>query len=504
MARRGANGEGTIYRRKDGRYEGALWVLTTEGKRKRLRLYGANRAEVHAKITDAKVQDQHGIPTADKAWRLGNYLDYWLEQVVRPNLRPTTYDLYESDVRLYLKPGLGRLFLTRLSIPVLQAFLNRLQDDGHSVNKIHKVRQVLGSALGHAMHQELVTRNVAWLVKLPSDQRAKIRPWTVEEVIRFLDIAKTHRWYPAFVLLVLYGPRRGELLGLRWCDVKLAEDELHIEQQVYRANGFLQAGFLKTAAGQRDLPLLALARQVLMVHQTKQAAARIAAGETWRGGNEADELVFTTPDGGMIEPHNFTRSFQRLCQRHGIRRIKLHHVRHTNATLLKSLGVQPRDRQLILGHSRSSMTELYEHDTMDSKRESLVRLESLIRGEQEDHQADELGGHDAGVGRQDSTRSRQISRQNPISANLRYQFALGLEMQNSPTTGVTDAGLLGLFLGDLTGNRTRIARMRSVKRSTLSDVHERTTEVRTIMKVEARRWILGCVAVNLAVRVTCR
>jgi hypothetical protein len=74
MAGRNANGEGTIYQRKDGRYEGALFVPTISGRRKRIRVYGATRNEVHEKLTTAKASAQSGIPVPDRAWKLGEHL----------------------------------------------------------------------------------------------------------------------------------------------------------------------------------------------------------------------------------------------------------------------------------------------------------------------------------------------------------------------------------------------------------------------------------------------
>jgi hypothetical protein len=75
MSRR-ANHEGTVYRRKDGRYEAAAYFPTTSGARKRLRLYGATRQEAHGKLVAAQMQAQQGIPMPDKNWKLGEYLEY--------------------------------------------------------------------------------------------------------------------------------------------------------------------------------------------------------------------------------------------------------------------------------------------------------------------------------------------------------------------------------------------------------------------------------------------
>ena len=133
MARRNANGEGSIYKRKDGRYEGAIRLATTSGTNKRVRIYGRTRADVHQKLIDLKAQSQRGILVSDKSWSLGDYLDYWLGKIVRTNQRATTYSRYEGAVRLHIKPGLGGNNLDCLSVPLVQSFLNQKVLDGASV-----------------------------------------------------------------------------------------------------------------------------------------------------------------------------------------------------------------------------------------------------------------------------------------------------------------------------------------------------------------------------------
>ena len=124
-----------------------------------------------------------------------------------------------------------------------------------------------------------------------------------------------------------------------------------------------------------------MTREALELQQGRQAAAREAAGDAWHETLTADELVFTTSTGRPVEPHNFSRSFRRICEEHGIRLSTVHHVRHTTATLLKDLGVQARDAQLILGHSHVSTTQqIYQHDDMDSRREALSRVEAALSG----------------------------------------------------------------------------------------------------------------------------
>jgi hypothetical protein len=128
------------------------------------------------------------------------------------------------------------------------------------------------------MREELVTRNVARLVEVPRFQRTEIKPWTTTEVTRFLDKARDHKWYPAFLLVALYGLRRGEAIGLRWSDVDFAHNELHIRQQVFRAGGVVQQGPVKTQAGQRDLPLLLAVAEELESYREAQEKVGVGGG----------------------------------------------------------------------------------------------------------------------------------------------------------------------------------------------------------------------------------
>jgi integrase len=364
VARRRSNGEGTIYYRKDGRWEGAVYLLTTSGARKRVRVYGVSRQEVHTKLTEAQAKQQQGIATPDKVWRLGDYLDYWLEHVIKPSRRPLTYDRYKTNVRLHLKPDLGHLPLTRLTTPLVQAYLNDRLATGKTHRHAQMLREVLSSALTGAMRQELVGRNVARLVQLPGRASSIGSPWTLSEARHFLTATRGHWLYPAFVLLLTCGMRRGEVLGLRWVDVDFARGRLHLEQQVYRAGGVVQEGPLKTASSRRTLPLIGRAREVLLAHRAATMEGR-------------SHLVFTAQKSdGPMEPQTFTSSFQDACRKAGLRVVRAHDMRHTTATLLKNLGVPVRDVQLILGHANVVTTQqIYQHDDLDSRRGALGQLD---------------------------------------------------------------------------------------------------------------------------------
>lgn len=447
---RKANGEGSVYRRKDGRYEAALWMETASGIRKRVRAYGRTRSEAHAQLVRLTSQSASGVPVPDRSWRLADYLDYWLSTVAEPNIRPRTLELYELIIRRHIKPTLGRETLHRLGVPRLQVFFNERRSAGASARLLGAIKTTLGAALSQAVREELIVRNPARLVRLPAWRPKEIQPWKPEESGRFLTAAADDPLYTAFVLLVLYGLRRGEVLGLRWSDVDFAGNVLHVRQQIQRLQGRLVATDVKTDAGRRDLPLVPLAAQVLFQHRRTTSAA--AAGD----------LVFTTRTGQPIEPGNLARSFQRISKVAGLPRVTLHNLRHANATLLKSLGVPVRDAQAILGHASPLTTQqIYQHADLDDQRRALDGVDRTL------------------TAALDGWRSRQMQPSRPLFVVSNTSFVSG-----GPG-----------------GTRTHDILLKSPLQYTVGNS---LTEALQAVRDSARQLLVGHVAVGAAVSVTPR
>lgn len=377
MAGRRANSEGSIYRRGDGRWAGAAFVDTVSGQRKRIHIYAATRQEVHDRLADKLSEARKGIRTPDKEWTVAAYLDYWLASVVAVKNRPRTVELYEATIRLHLKPVLGTTRLSRLTVQNVQSFLNASLVKGRSIRSVHQVRSVLRAALSRAQREELIVRNVAKLIELPAWIRKPIHVWNVDQACRFLAAAESHRWYPAYLMLLLYSPRRGEVLGLRWCDIDFARNEVHIRQQLQRIGKRLEQGPVKTAAGRRDLPLIAMLRERLGRQYATRHGVALDAVSTEAASNEG--LAFISSTGTPIDPKNFVRTFHEIRVKAGLPRITVHHTRHTAATMLKNLGVPARDAQLILGHSHVTTTQqLYQHGDTEGQAKALQLMERQL------------------------------------------------------------------------------------------------------------------------------
>lgn len=194
-------------------------------------------------------------------------------------------------------------------------------------------------------------------------------PWSFEEARQFLDSVNTHRLYPAFLMLMLYGMRRGEVLGLCSSAIDLQRGVIHIRQQLQQVGNEIQIGPVKTDAGQRDLQIVDVFAEALRSHHAQHTAAV----------ESSDALVFTGTNTKPLWPRNFVRTFHVLRQGAKLRRIKLHYLRHTAATLLKNLGVPARDIQLILGHAHISTTQqIYQHGDPATQEAALSELGRVL------------------------------------------------------------------------------------------------------------------------------
>lgn len=378
MANKGRqNGSGSVYLRKDGRYCAAKFINMPGEGRKRITAYGksARGAELKLKrmIQDIKV----GRPPRTKDWAVQTFLTHWLENVVTIKNRPRTYELYESVVRRFLIPGLGRLRLQELTVHDVQTLINKHHRDGVSPRTINLIRSVLRTALSRAEREEIVSRNVAKLVDVPSWQRKPIVPWAPDEATTFLQAAEGHPWYAAYAMLLIFGMRRGEVLGLRWCDIDFERQTIHVRQQLQRIHGKLEQVPVKTSAGVRDLPLVShLHDKLSLIHHRQLPAHQHTT-------NEADvidrQLVFLSAVDTPVDPKNFVRAFHKIRESAGLQRITVHHMRHTAATVLKDFDVPMRDAQLILGHSHITTTmQHYQHGTSATQRTAMERISTAL------------------------------------------------------------------------------------------------------------------------------
>ncbi|GGQ89548.1 tyrosine-type recombinase/integrase [Kitasatospora griseola] len=400
MAKR-ANGDGSITRMK-GRdlFHGRVYVTTTSGAVKRVSVYGKTRDEVREKMTELQAQHHKGIPVPDTNIKMADYLTYWLHAVVRVNRRPKTYQGYESVVRVHLVPGLGAKKLRTLKASDVRTWLakvaNTCQCCAGGVDKARKqprccaageccenklsrrmvqwIHAVLRNALENAVREELILRNVARLVQVPTPDYGTGKGLTVPQARLLLKAASADRLHALYVLALAMGMRRGELLGLHWSAIDLERGTLIVSSNLQRVDGELQLGPTKTASSLRTLPLPPFVLDALQAHREQQAQERAAAGDRWKESG----LVFTSRVGTPMEPDNLRRSWYPLRDRLGLT-LRFHDLRHTCVTLLLDLGVPPHIVRQIAGHSDIGVTmKVYAHASLDEQRKALGSLSEAL------------------------------------------------------------------------------------------------------------------------------
>ncbi len=248
------------------------------------------------------------------------------------------------------------------------------------VMAVNDARTILRSALGNAVIEELISKNVAQMIKVSRARRKKPEPWSVEEACRFLERAEAERdyLYAAYVLVLVLGLRKGEVLGLTWSDVDLDAGELRVRHQLQRVRRqLIHSDVAKTEASEAVLPLPDICTAALRARQNEQAAARETAKEVWSD----SDMVFTTRYGTPIDPRNFNREFVRRCERAGVRVIRVHDTRHTCGSLLAAMDVHPRIAMQILRHSEIAVTmEVYTHVPSKETRKALRKLGKALGG----------------------------------------------------------------------------------------------------------------------------
>ncbi|MGI5352957.1 site-specific integrase [Streptomyces sp. CA-250714] len=416
MSGKRGNGEGSIYPYRNG-FAAYVWVTTPDGKRKRKYVYGKTRTAVHEKWLKLHAESRKG-PVATASPTVAQFLTYWLREVVKPDLKPKTYETYELHTRLFLIPGLGSKRLDKLAVRDVRTWMNRAMEQCRccargidaarprkeqrccalgrcckrlpSRRTVNDARAVLRSALTHAMTEELITKNVAALVKVRSGRKQRREPWSVEEARTFLEAARLayDPLYPAYVLVLVLGFRRGEVLGLCWQDVDLEAGTVTVGRQLQRISRRLVHDETKTEASTATLPLPQICITALQLRRKTQEAARKAAGELW---TESD-FVFTTRYGTPIEPRNFNRVFDARTVKAGVRKIRLHDTRHTCGSLLAALDVHPRIAMQILRHSKIAITmEVYTHVPSEETRKALRKLGKHLGGSADDNPASDQG-----------------------------------------------------------------------------------------------------------------
>jgi integrase len=213
---------------------------------------------------------------------MGRWLDDWLDLCGRKGLRPSTVASYETMIDLHVDAALAATSLTGVTANDLNQLYGRLLREGRrngcgglSARTVRYLHTILNRAFSDALRAGHIQVNPAVASDPPSPRatKAPVFPvWSPAELARFLESAKHDPHHTAFHLAAATGLRRGELLGLRWCDIDEAAGELHVVQTVVEVAHEARISPPKTERSRRLVALDRKTTDLLARHRATMAA----------------------------------------------------------------------------------------------------------------------------------------------------------------------------------------------------------------------------------------
>lgn len=356
--------EGSIYQRSsDGRWVGK-YIITDPltGKKKAKYVYSSKpgrkgKQEVKRKLNELIDKVESGDLSDIHKMTVEGWLKKYLD-VYCTHLAKTTLEGYKRYINKHIIPILGNIKLCDLKPIHIQNFYNKEREQGYSEKTILQEHRILHRAFKKAVGDGLMSRNPCDAVDAPSPEDYKPNIYTEEEFALLLDKLQGHRMEAIILIAGMCGLRRGELLGLTWEDIDLDRGIIKIRRNVVPTSEGNITKNPKTPKSAREIAI---------------PSAIIPRLKQLRGIGK----LYTKLDGTDYHPGSVSRDFKKFLDENGLRHIRLHDLRHFNATMMLKHGVTEREAQERLGHSNSQMTKKYQHILKEMDKESAEKLNSI-------------------------------------------------------------------------------------------------------------------------------
>jgi integrase len=310
---------------------------------------------------------------------LGEYLEKWLSEYVKPNLSPRGFERYLGIVIHYFIPEMGNIILTQLKPEHIQKHYISMLNKSLSATTIRYHHAVIHKALQTAIKWGLLNYNAADGVDVPHSRQNEMQTWDEYEVNRFLETARDSHYYALFHTALFTGMRRSELLALQWRDIDF--HQIYVNRSLHQLrDGSYVFTQPKSAKSRRTIALSPSSVLTLTEHKEKQEGLRAMLGIRLKN----DDLVFSTPDGKPLRPNTVTRAWAMLAAKAGVKPIRLHDARHSHASLMLRQGVHPKIVQERLGHSSIQITlDTYSHVAPGLQQAAAENFDRLLNDKSE-------------------------------------------------------------------------------------------------------------------------
>ena len=381
MAKKRANGEGNIRKRKDGRWEGRYTAGydAKTGKRIIRNVLGKTQAEVKEKLK-AVLEEVKGIDVArSEDYTVATWLRTWYELYAKPNVRTATANRYELIIEHYTIPipRIGSVKLKKLTTRHLQKLYKELlesgrihigknQDKGLSTTTVRSVHLMLHCALDRAVKERLIPRSPSDDCIVPKPRKLDMKILPPEHIHAYLEAARARGLLSIFYLELASGLRKGELVALRWDDVDIQNRTISVSKQYVRnPDGSLELTRPKTENSVRLVSIPQTAVDLLIQEHNKHPDS---------------PYLFPSPiTGEMYHPDSVVNLHKKLLKDAGLPHIRFHDLRHTFATTALQNGVDVKIVSSMLGHYDAGFTlRTYTHATRQKQDEAAATMGSFM------------------------------------------------------------------------------------------------------------------------------
>ena len=380
MAKKRANGEGNIRKRKDGRWEGRYTAGydSKTGKRLIKNVLGKTQAEVKEKLKIA-LEETNGLDVSKAAdeYTVTSWLRTWYELYAKPNVRTATANRYELIIETYTIPRIGHIKLKKLTTRHLQKLYKELlengrihigknQDKGLSSTTVHSVHLMLHCAFQRAVKERLIPRNPTEDCIAPKVQKIEMKILPADHIKSYLDAANARGLLPMFYLELVSGLRKGELVALRWDDLDIQQRVISVSKQYVRnPDGSLELTRPKTENSVRLVSIPQTAVDLLIQEHSKHPDS---------------PYMFPSPlTGEMYHPDSVVNLHKKILMDAGLEHLRFHDLRHTFATTALQNGVDVKTVSSILGHFDAGFTlRTYTNATRQKQNEAAAAMGSFM------------------------------------------------------------------------------------------------------------------------------
>ena len=380
MAKRRPQGDGTIRKRSDGRWEARIII---GHKNDGSPMYKS----AFAKTQKSALKQLHQLLdlyrdvdlTEECRMTLGEWMDKWMDEYMIFTIKENTIKGYRSQIDHQIKPFIGHKQLASLTTADIQKFYNKIKKEGRvhphpihghvlSDSMVRKIHMMLHEAMEVAVRERYIVRNPTDNTTIPKKTTTEKQVLNDSQLNRFLEaIQGEPYWHDFFYVEVMTGLRRGEICGIKWSDIDFNEGTLCIKRSVStKEGGGVSIGETKTDAG---------ARTIIMPPSV--------ATLLWKKRSDAiNEWVFPhyTNPSDPLHPSSAYKKLKTLLKRLELPLLRFHDLRHTFATQATDGGVDPKTLAGILGHTDASFTlDTYTHVTSDMQRGASAIVNNMMQ-----------------------------------------------------------------------------------------------------------------------------